>query len=490
MKLGPFEIKLRAAATAAKTPPVPAEAGATGTVNVSGFLQSTEYNDTLRGHQGLATIDQMLRSDGAVQEAIEHIVSPLKNATWIIQPATTEDDALEQAAFIDCAYFKHLQGSWLEYLDEQLDYLWYGHAVFEPLYKVIEESLYYQDPDTGDRVDLDPRQFLTLDHFAPRMQSTIYRWNTDGSHLVSIVQRALKGGDWGEWTIPVEQGPLRTLLVLTNKKRGDEWTGRSMLRAAYKHWFAKDLIEKQEIVSLERWGVQIPVFYPPDAQDKGAMDRLEQIAIDLRGGEHSYLVMPGPKQTTAMPGYVAEFMDLKGTPPNFSEAINRHRGDIKAAVLARFAELGHSSVGARATGDIQAVVWFAALHAIGRYIGEAHAPIIQGLIDVNYPGVEEYPTLVAQDIEVRNLVEYATAISQLVSSQSITMTPDTEAAIRAGAGLPEKEEVAQPEPAGVVPMAPGGQTEPEQTQLDQQQAPPGQQPAPPGQNHPPYGSQP
>src|SRR5262249_51351890 len=151
----------------------------------------------------------------------------------------------------------------------------------------------------------------------------------------------------------------------------------------------------------------------------------------------SYIASPGPKQTSTMAGYVWEFMEMKGTPPNFTDPINRHRGDIKAAVLARFAELGHSSVGARATGDIQAVVWFAALHAIGRYIAEAHDPVIKGLIDANYSGVTEYPTLIAQDIEVRNLVEYATAISQLVSSQAVTMTPDTEAAIRAGAGLPE-----------------------------------------------------
>jgi hypothetical protein len=486
VKILGFELpRIRAAAAPAKIPVVPEEAGATGTVNVSGFLQSSEYLPQLTGLQGLKTIDQMLRSDGSVQEATEHIISPIKNATWVVQPAAETPEALEQAAFIDCAYFSHLSTPWLESLDEQLDYLWYGFAAFEPLYKVVEESLYYLDPQTKDRVDLEPRQFLTLDHFAPRMQQTIYKWNSEGPRLLSVVQHALKDGDWGEWEIPVDQGPLRTLLVLVNKKRGDEWTGRSMLRAAYKHWFAKDLIEKQEIVALERWGVQIPVGYPPDGTDKGAIDRVEQILVDLRGGEHSYIASPGPKQTAQQAGYVWEFMDMKGTPPNFSDAINRHRGDIKAAVLARFAELGHSSVGARATGDIQAVVWFAALHAIGRYIAEAHAPVIKGLIDANYSGVEEYPKLVAQDIEVRNLVEYATAISQLVSSAAVTMTPDTEAAIRAGAGLPEKEEMLEPEPAAVVSDGP----EPEQTQLDLAQT--GPPPVkPPGQNHPPYGSQP
>jgi hypothetical protein len=67
------------------------------------------------------------------------------------------------------------------------------------------------------------------------------------------------------------------------------------------------------------------------------------------------------------------------------------------------------------------------------------------------------------------------------------MTPDTESAIRAGAGLPEKEDV--PEALQPAVVSQNG-TEPEQTQLDLQQAPPGQKPGPPGQNHPPYGSQP
>lgn len=488
MKIGRFELRRLLAADQPTEAPPP-EQGATGTVNVGGFLQPTDYNPDLSGLAGLKTIDQMLRSDGSVQEAIEHIISPLKNATWLIQPCGEDPDSLEHAAFVQAAYFKHAASPWLEYLDEQLDYLWFGFSVFEPLYKVVEDSLCVEDPTTHEKKELPERQFLTIDHFAPRMQQTIYKWNTSGSKLNSVVQHALKNGNFGEWTIPAETGPLRTLLVLTNKKRGDEWTGKSMLRAAYKHWFAKDLLEKQEMVALERWGVQIPIGYPPDGQDKAAIDRVEQILVDLRGGEHSYIASPGPKQTTAMPGYVWEFMQTSGTFPNFTDPINRHRGDIKAAVLARFAELGHSSVGARATGDIQAVVWFAAMHAIARFVGQAHAPLIKGLVDANYSGVRDYPTLVAQDIEVRNLVEYATAISQLVSSQSITMTPDTEAAIRAGAGLPEKEDMPE-EPE--TPTAPSGghPTEPDQTQLDQQQQrqPPAE--APPGQNHPPYGTQP
>lgn len=475
---------VRAAAAPTVTPPEPQ--GASGTINVGGFLQPTEYNPALTGLAGLKTIDQMLRSDGSVQEAVEHIISPIKNAHWTVDPASSDAQDLEIAAFVRNAYFEHLAFPWLESLDEQLDYLLFGFAVFEPTYKIVEEALCYDDPETKEEVEVATRQFLTLDAFAPRLQTTIWKWNTTDSKLDSVTQQAIKDGKWDNWTIDATNGPLRTLLVLTNKKRGDDFTGRSILRAAYKHWFAKDLIEKQEIVALERWGVQIPVGYPPDASDSGAIERVENILIDLRGGEHSYIASPGPKQTSQVPGYVWEFMEMKGTPPNFSEAINRHRGDIKAATLSRFAELGHAGTGARATGDVQAIVWFDALHAVANYISETHSPVIKGLVDANYANVRKYPKLVASNIEARNLVEYATAIAQLVSSTAVTMTPDTEAAIRQDVGLPEKEITEEPEP-----VEEG--TEPEQTQLDLFQQQEGDQPPakkPPGTRHPLPGSRP
>jgi hypothetical protein len=461
MKIGRFELPRLRAAQAQPPASAPKELGATGTLNLSGLLVPSEYNDNLRGLAGLAVFDQMMRSDGSVQEAIEHILAPIKNANWDIAPAGDDPDELEQAAFVRCAYFSHLNRPWIESLDEQLDYLIYGHAVFETVYQIVEETLYYDDPTTKDQVELPPRQFVSLQAFEPRLQQTLYKWMMESGELKSVVQRVWVDARRGyqEIEIPAEQ-----LLVLVNKLRGNEWTGRSILRSAYKHWFAKDLIEKQEIVALERWGVQIPVGYPPDDKDEAAINRVEQILVDLRGGENSYIASPGPKQTGSQPGYVWELMATSGTFPDFSSAIERHRSEIKAAVLARFSELGHQRTGARATGDTQSIVWFAAIHAVAKYICESHNIIIQRLVDANYSGVTQYPTLEATDIEIRNLAEYGQAISQLLASGAITNDRSTEAAIRKAVDLPDQDELTEPDPS-----EPMDQTEPEQTPLDQQQ---------------------
>jgi hypothetical protein len=219
----------RVTAAAQPTPKPPKELGASGTVNMSGFLQSSEYLNDLRGLNGLAVYEQMLRSDGSVQEAIEHIYAPIKNANWTVEPASDDPEHLEHAAFVTAAYFEHLNQPWIEALDTQLDYLPYGHAVFELVWQVVEEELGYDDPETGERVTVPSRQFVSLAEFAPRLQTTLYKWVREDNKLVSVVQRTFVDAETGYKIIEI---PVEQLLIFTNRKRGDVYTGSSILRAA------------------------------------------------------------------------------------------------------------------------------------------------------------------------------------------------------------------------------------------------------------------
>jgi hypothetical protein len=462
MRLGPFEVR-RLTAAAQPTPKPPRELGASGTINMSGFLTQSEYLNELRGLSGLQIYDQMLRSDGSVQEAIEHIYAPIKNANWQIEPASDDPEHLEHAALVTAAYFEHLSQPWLETLDAQLDYLAYGHAVFEMSWQVVEAELGYDDPLTGERVTLPSRQFVSFQDFAPRLQSTLYRWMMKDGQLVSVIQRVFVDAEKGYQEIEL---PAESLLIFTNRKRGDEFTGRSVLRAARKHWLMKEIAEKQEIVALERWGVQIPVIFPSQGSrtDDAMMDRYEDILANLRGGEFTYVLMPEPRANGTNDGCEIVLLSPSGTYPDFGGPIGRHRGDIKAAMLARFAELGHASVGARATGDIQSVVWFAALHAVASYVCNVHQQAIKRLIDLNYAGVSQYPKLTATDIEVRNFAEWAAGVSQLVSSGAVLADASFRAAVREAADFPDEDEgtegvEAEPDPND--PNEPNEPVEPE-----------------------------
>jgi hypothetical protein len=447
MKLGPFEI-LRAARAAKPPTPTP-EMGASGTVNLGGFLTQDEYNRDLLGASGLRTFRRMLISDGSVQEAFDHIAAPIKNADWSMEPPEDPDDQeLEATALAEAAFFEWLEQPWVEHLDAALEYLSLGHAVFETPWTVVEKELRvvlpgeYDVDQNGKRHQkvriVPPRQYLTVKRFAPRLQETIWRWNVDQGDLVSIVQQVYKNDNYQEIEIPAEQ-----LLVLTHKRRGDDFTGRPILRAAYKPWVFKEMLEKIAALSAERFGVPTPTGYLPASMmgDEQQLQRLEEILTAYRSGARNYLAFSGPKQTPANPeGYLVDIAFPSGAPPDFTGQLEYHRGEIKAAVLARFAELGHASVGARATGDIQSVVWFAALHATARYVAEIHQGVIDSIVDANFPEIARKPKLVVHDIENRNLAEYAAAHAQLVSSGAVVADDSYRASLRDALDLPAEDE--------------------------------------------------
>lgn len=453
MRLGPFDVTRRAVTAAAEnpTPRARRERGASGTVNIDGFLQPTEYLAELRWPQGLKVWDRMSRSDASVEEALQHITAPVKNATASIHPPENPTvDELVATELVRRAFFEWLGQPWTEYLDQVLDYLPFGHAVFETPLAIVDADLRIPDPAGGTMVDggrkvprtisTGPRQWATWKRFAHRLPETILKWNVEDGDLVSVEQQVFRGRSYE--TVVLE---ARDLLVLTNRKRGDDFTGRSILRSAYKPWFFKELIEKVEAVSLERWGVGIPVAYPPQSlkDDDETLDRLEEILQSLRGGAFSYVVMPGPKQQRdtvgGVEGYLLELLSPSGTPPDFESAKQYHRSEIKAAVLARFAELGHGQTGARSTGDTQQQVWYDALHAVAKYIADAHAPKIKQLVDMNVR-VDRYPTLVFEDIESKSLAEFAQANALLVNAGALRVDRGYRAFVRRSVDAPPEDD--------------------------------------------------
>ena len=456
--LNPFRRRTLAAADPpARTPPK--TSGASGTLNFRGFLQSDEYNPDLQGDRALTVFDKMLRSDGSVQEAVEHIYSPVKNATVTVEPPDDPDtDELVAAALVRDAFFETLNQPWLEYIDQLLDYLGYGFQVFETSFHVVERELTYEVPgefDTDDEgrrtprtVTVPDRQYVVWDRFEQRLQRTIQKWHVERGRLLGVTQQVFNS-DSEMYEFP--RIDAENLLVLTNKRRGDDFTGRSLLRAAYKPWYLKELVEKIEVVALERWGCNIAVGYLPASQrdDAAALARLEDILANLKAGEATYLAFPGPRQTAGPgggEGYLFELVGPTGTAPDFKSAKEYHRAEIKAAVLARFAELGHAQTGARSTGDTQSKVWYDALHAVARYIEDVHDPVIRRLVNLNLPGVKRMPRLVFSGLEAKDLAEFASAQSALVGSGAVRHDRSYRAWVREQIDAPPEDEFDDSDP--------------------------------------------
>lgn len=457
--------------------------GASGTLNFDGFLQQAEYNPDLRGRDAIEIYERMRRSDSTVRETLWHIYSPILNADWtVVPPPHPSELEQEVTAFIRSAFFDWLDEPFPQYLMNAVTYLPFGHAVFEPVFQVVERSLRveYTDSTTGgggssdisrDRVDttaaafpvpsaadgqnlpplevpiqqareVEKRQYVTWRKFMPILPTTITEWHVDRSgDLTGIKQFApVKQGDGSMYYEEIDIDAAH-LLVYTNEKWGDEHTGMSLLRAAYKPWIFKELIEKIAGIAYERHGVGIPlVFMPRSADnDQAQADRMEEMLSELRAGEASFMIFPGPEAMGNNDGYTFKIASPDGGIPDFKTILEYFRGEIKGALLARFSELGHATTGARATANVQAEVWYNALHAIARYIADVNGNAIRRLVDLNYPNVERYPRLMAQNIEARNLLEFAQAVALLSNSNALAIDNPTSAWIRRTIDAPEED---------------------------------------------------
>ena len=439
MRIGPLQIA-RAATTGPRAPV--REQGASGVVNLDGFLQELEYNQDLRGAKRYENFERM-RSDGSVVEALGHITAPLLDATWTVEPASTSADDLVVAEACRHAFFEWPVQPWSEYLDQALDYLVFGNMPFELAEHVVDSDLEVPRPD-ADPIPVASRQWLTFRRFAQRLPSTISRWNVDDQEeLESVGQLTWRADRPVEITIPADQ-----LVLFVNQKRGADFTGRSLLRGAYKHWVLKELVEKIEIVALERLGVGILVGYPSNARanDDAVLSRMEEILRDVRAGANTYIVSPGPKgQSSAagQDGFLFEILSPTGSPPDFDKAKTYHRGEIKGSVLVRFAELGHGQTGARATSDSQSEVWKSALRAVANHVGETNAGPIRRFVDANFPRVTRYPKLVANDIESKSLAEFAETHFRLLNGGGIRPDRGYYRYVRESIGAPPEDDPAE-----------------------------------------------
>ena len=466
--------------------------GATGTINYKGYLQPSEYNVDLQRFAALDVYERMRRSDPSIRETLWTIKQPIVNAEWTIEPPDDPtDDEREQAEFVRAALFEWLEQPWTELLEHALTYLDFGHAVHETVFQVVTRSLTVRGPAEGGADDaqpepsdgadttategdegeiaaselptatktvvsipvpmppdtdtkvLPPRQFTTWRKFSPRLPRTIWKWNHDEyGELESITQTVWVNMPDGSQGFRIIEIPAENLVTYTHEKWGDEWTGISLLRSAYKPWIMKELIEKIAGIAYERHGVGYLVAYLPRerAEDQTLQAKLGSMLQNLR--QDAWAVIPGPKQmsgSTGPQGYLVEVLTPPGGIPSFEPILTYYRGEIAGAMLTRFKELGHAATGARATADVQAAVWYSALHAIARYIEAMFNVAIRRLVDLNYPNVKRYPKLKAAGIESRNLLEFAQSVALLTDAEMLSPDLKTRQWTRANIDAPAED---------------------------------------------------
>jgi hypothetical protein len=222
---------------------------------------------------------------------------------------------------------------------------------------------------------------------------------------------------------------------------GAYFYGRSVLRAAYQHWYIKSQIYRIDAISIERNGLGVPTIKQGQnvsAEDRKAAQNWVQM---LAAHESTGLSLPN--------GWEFALTGISGRVRDPQASIQHHSEMIMRSVLANFLSLGTTQTGSRALGGSMRDFFYLSLEALSRKIDETISNTsMRRLVDYNYgDGVRArhgvplpYPRLVTSNIIVINPLELLEVAKDVGKFEVDLLQPDndTENWIRKKCGMPLK----------------------------------------------------
>jgi phage gp29-like protein len=361
-------------------------------------LGADEYLPELSFPRSIAVYTRMRRSDATVQALELAITLPIRATDWDVQPASDDPTAKEAADLVYDNLFGGMTHTFDDFLRDALLALFYGFTVFE---KVFEER----------------DDYIVWRKFAPRHPQTIERFLFDETGGLAGVRQVGfdPQGRFRQVDIPIE----KLLVFIWRRELGNPY-GVSVLRAAYKHWFLKDLAYKLQAIALERWAVGIPVGKVPAGTSEQDKQTFLQMLEAMRGHERAAMVLPED--------YSVELIGAEaGQRANqaFVEAIQHHDTMIVKAVLAQFLNLGMGDVGSWALSRDHSQLFLMGLNSVAQWFADhINRYAIPQLCRLNFgEDFTDFPELTFADLRlVLQREVLAEAVSKLV--QTGILTPD------------------------------------------------------------------
>jgi hypothetical protein len=171
--------------------------------------------------------------------------------------------------------------------------------------------------------------------------------------------------------------PAEKIAYFVNDMEGAYFYGRSVLRAAYQHWYIKSQIYRIDAISIERNGLGVPTIKQGQnvsAEDRKAAQNWVQM---LAAHESTGLSLPN--------GWEFALTGISGRVRDPQASIQHHSEMIMRAVLANFLTLGTTQSGSRALGGSMRDFFYLSLEALSRKIDETITNTsIRRLVDYNY----------------------------------------------------------------------------------------------------------
>jgi len=370
--------------------------GGSGVGQLLTNLGADEYLPELAFPKSIQVYTRMRRSDATVQALELAITLPIRATDWDVQPASDDPTAQEAADLVYDNLFGGMTHTFDDFLRDALLALFYGFTVFE---KVFEER----------------DNYIVWRKFAPRHPQTIERFLFDeAGGLAGVRQVGFDPqGRFRQVDIPIE----KLLVFIWRRELGNPY-GVSVLRAAYKHWFLKDIAYKLQAIALERWAVGIPVGKVPSGTSENDKQIFLQMLEAMRGHERAAMVLPEDYQLEVIGAEAGERANRA-----FVEAIQHHDTMIVKAVLAQFLNLGTGDVGSWALSRDHSQLFLMGLNSVAQWFADhINRYAIPQLCRLNFgEDFTDFPELTFTDLRlVLQREVLAEAIAKLVQVGILT----------------------------------------------------------------------
>lgn len=364
-----------------------------------------EYLPEWKAQSLISTVRQM-RNDPMVAEVLNSYLFGLTSATWSIEPASDKAKDIEIAEFVSANLLCDgprewwCRTSWRQRLAEILESLSYGWSLFGKVRtrvngKIIFSKLVWIHPSTVYSFELDE--------------------NTE--QLVEVKRTAVM-----DPPLPVSE-----LALYSFGMRGADLAGRPMIRPMFKPWSMKSFAELTEQIALQKFGAPLPQVIIGDTTDSGQRTSAEAIARSMRGEDqaHGYAVTSKDVEL--------KFISPESEPMDASPAISRHGNQILHAGGKRFMGQGDTAVGSRSTAETQAVEAYMLAQGIAEGICEVEwrglagvVGLIPELVDMNFPGVKEYPWLKVSNVDPNEPTRALPTFGDMLKAGAIKYHPSYE----------------------------------------------------------------
>ncbi len=354
--------------------------------------------DDLVGKRGYAVYDQM-QQDAQVQACLAIKKFAVLSRGWEIHPASDYPEDVRIADFVRFA-LEDMRGSILDVLANALDAIAKGFSILEINYRIIDRQPYAGMIGLASIKAKDPSTFeFVTDEFL---------------NIKSLKRTGFAGSSpvVGKANINETHLPPEKFIIYSYNPRYESPYGTSDLRAAYKHYWSKDVLMRFMNLYLEKYGSPTAKGSYKRGTPKAAQEELLRVLEKIQ--QETAIVIPEDVQIELLEAH-------RGGEAGYLQALEFHDRQIAKAILHQtlLTEEG-MRVGSFALAKVHLSVLKMCLAKLKRDLEESimREQVIRRLVDYNF-SAGAYPVFSLGPLEDRDLESLADVIAKLVAGNVV-----------------------------------------------------------------------